>query len=167
MTLFADIAQMRKMLSNLDGCLTKAGSYASRRGFDASVLVQSRLAPDMFALVRQVQAACDSAKYAAARTAGKEPPVHPDTEQTLEELRARVASVESYLDSFAPADFAGADSRTVSLPRWEGKSMTAQDYFCQHALPNFYFHLAMAYAILRHNGVDLGKRDYLGDLRFR
>lgn len=158
---------MNKLLSNLDACLGKAIAHASAKKFDPNVLLQSRLAPDMFPLLRQIQTACDTAKFAAARTAGREPPSHPDDEQTIEDARKRIATVRSYLDTFAEADFAGAEARVVRLPRWEGKSMTATDYFIEHGLPNFFFHLTTAYALLRHNGVDVGKRDYLGALSLR
>jgi hypothetical protein len=125
------------------------------------------LAPDQFAFARQVQTACDTVKLAASRLTGKEAPSQPDTEQTLDELRARVRSVVAYLDGFSEKDFEGAAARTVTQPRWEGKTMTGADYFLEHALPNFFFHLTHAYAILRHNGVSLGKRDYLGTLTQR
>jgi hypothetical protein len=166
-TTYAIVLEMKKLLRNLDGCLEKGVAHATAKKFDPGVLLQSRLAPDMFPLVRQIQSACDHAKFAAARTAGKDPPSHPDTEQTMQEARTRIATVVEYLDGFGAADFEGADSRTVSLPRWEGKSMTATEYFAEFALPNFFFHLTTAYAILRHNGVDVGKRDYLGALPLR
>ncbi len=95
---------------------------------------------------------------------GKEAPSQADTEQTLDELRARVKTVIAYLDGFSAKDFEGTDTRTVTQPRWEGKTMTGKDYFFEHVQPNFYFHLAHTYAILRHNGVPVGKKDYLGAL---
>jgi hypothetical protein len=158
---FASVTQLRKMLGNLDGWLRKAEAHAKAKSFDPNVLLASRLAPDQYPLVRQVQAACDGAKFAAARLATKEPPKHPDTEQTMDELHARIASVTSYLGTFAEKDFDGAEARIVKLPR-EGKGMVGSDYLVEVALPNFYFHVNHAYAILRHNGVDLGKNDYLG-----
>jgi uncharacterized protein len=167
MTLYPVVLEMKKLLENMGGWLDKAESHAAEKGYDANVLLQSRLAPDMFPLVRQFQNACDNAKFAAAFTTGKEPPAHPDTEQTMDEVRARIATVIAYLDGFTAEDFEGTDSRTVRRPRWEGKSMTATDYFLEHAVPNFFFHLTTVYAILRHNGVELGKRDYLGRLNFR
>jgi hypothetical protein len=167
MVIYTLVLEMKKLLRSLDGCLEKSVAYAATKKFDPNVLLQSRLAPDMFPLIRQIQATCDQAKYAAARTTGKEAPSHPDTETTVDEARKRIAAVVSYLDGFQKADFDGLDGRTVSLPRWEGKSMTALDYFAEHAQPNFFFHLAMSYAILRHNGVDVGKRDYLGQLSLR
>jgi len=165
--IYSIVLEMKKLLRNADGWLTKAVAYGAAKNFDPNILLQSRLAPDMFPLVRQIQGACDQAKYAAARTAGKEPPAHPDNEQTIDDLRKRIASVAAYLETFNKADFEGAANRSVSLPRWEGKSMTATDYLTEHALPNFFFHLTTAYAIFRHNGVDVGKRDYLGALSLR
>jgi len=156
------ISEMKTLLRTIDAWLDKASEHAKAKGYDVNLLLQSRLAPDMFPLVRQFQSACDHAKFAAARTAGKDPPRHPDTEQTIDEVRARVASVTTYLDGFTAKDFEGADARRVSMPRWEGKSMSGTDYLIEYALPNFFFHLTTAYAILRHNGVDLGKRDYIG-----
>ena len=167
MTLFPILLEMKKLLKNMGGWLDKAAAHAAAKGYKADSLLQARLAPDMFPLVGQFQAACDNAKFAAAFTTGKEPPAHPDTEQTFEEVRARIAAVVAYLDGFAAKDFEGTDSRTVVRPRWEGKSMTATDYFIEHAMPNFFFHLTTAYAILRHNGVDVGKRDYIGQISLR
>jgi uncharacterized protein len=167
MSIHAIVLEMKKLLRSLDSCLEKSVAYAATRKFDPSVLLQSRIAPDMFPLMRQIQATCDQAKYAAGRTANKEIPSHADTEQTMDEARQRIATVITYLDGFGPSDFQGADERTISLPRWEGKSMTAAAYFVEHAMPNFFFHLTTSYAILRHNGVDVGKRDYLGPLPYR
>jgi len=161
------ILEMKKLLRNLDGWLTKAAAHAEARKYDTAVLVQTRLVPDMFPFARQVQSACDSAKYAAARVSGKEPPSHPDTETTFPELSARIAKVVAYLDTFTADDFRDLEGRTITLPRWEGKSMTAIDYLVEHALPNFFFHVTTAYAILRQAGVEVGKRDYLGSLSLR
>ena len=167
MMLHASILETKKLLQNLDGWLTKAEAHAAAKKYDPNVLLQSRLAPDMFPLVRQIQGACDVAKLAAARVTGRDAPSHPDEEKTIDELRKRIASVVAYLSEFTAKDFEGAGDRTVSLPRWEGKSMTATDYFLEHGQPNFFFHVTMAYALLRHNGVDVGKRDYLGQLTMR
>jgi hypothetical protein len=160
------ILEMKKLLQGVEGWLDKTVAFAATKKFDPNTLLQARIAPDMFPFVRQVQSACDSAKYAASRTAGKEPPAHPDTETTIEELKKRVASVVAYLDTFKESDFDGSDDRRVSLPRWEGKEMTGTMYLVQHAMPNFFFHLTTSYAILRHNGVDVGKRDYLGTMQY-
>ena len=159
--------QMKKQLGQLDKWLATAATFAEQKKFDPGVFLGLRLAPDQFSFVRQVQGVCDVAKVAAARLSGKEAPSHPDTEQTLDELRARVVKVIAYLDGFTAKDFEGAATRTVSQPRWEGRVMSGADYFREHALPNFFFHLTHAYAILRHNGVDIGKRDYLGQLSLR
>jgi len=164
MLIHAIVLEMKKMLGNLGACLEKASAYAAVKKFDPSVLLQSRLAPDMFSLMRQIQAACDQAKYTAARAAGKDPPSHPDNEQTMEDARKRIATVIAYLDSFAAKDFEGAETRKITLPRWEGKSMTGESYVMENMLPNFFFHVTMAYGILRHNGVDVGKRDFVGQL---
>lgn len=156
--------QWSKSLAQLAKWLDAAREFGVERGFDSNVFCGQRLAPDQFTFARQVQATCDLAKLAAARLAGREAPSHPDTEQTLDELSARVAAVIKYLASFSAADFEGAAERKISQPRWEGKWMRGDDYFLEHAQPNFYFHLTHAYAILRHNGVNVGKRDYLGSL---
>lgn len=163
----ASIKQMSKMLGNLDRWLEKGIAHAEAKKFDPNVLLAARLAPDQFSFVQQVQAACDSPKFGAARLSGKEPPKHPDTEKTIEELRARIKSVIAYLDGFSAADFAGADERVLTLQALGGNSIAAPDYLLEFVTPNFYFHVAHAYAILRHNGVDLGKRDYIGSLDFR
>jgi hypothetical protein len=167
MAIYPFILEFKKLLTNLDGWLDKTVASATARKFDPNTLLQARLAPDMFPLLRQIQAVCDQVKYAAGRTAGKDQPSHPDTEQTIDELRARIAKVRDYLDGFTAADFEGADDRRVTTPRWEGKSMSAAEYFVQHATPNVFFHLSMTYAILRHNGVDVGKRDFLGPMPLR
>jgi hypothetical protein len=159
--------QMNKMLGQLDKWLEAAGTYAQTKSFDPNVFVGLRLSPDQFAFARQVQTACDTAKLAAARLSGKDAPSHADTETTLDELRTRVQTVIKYLDGFTAQDFAGAATRSVTQPRWEGKTMTGADYFLEHAVPNFFFHLTHSYAILRHNGVNIGKRDYLGALTMK
>jgi hypothetical protein len=161
---FETVTQMKKMLGQLDNWLEKAAAFAQTKKFDTTVYLTLRLAPDQFAFARQVQTACDTAKLVAARLTGKEAPSHPDTEQTLDELRARVRAVVAYLEGFSAKDFDGAESRVITQPRWEGKVMSGRDYFLEHGLPNFFFHLTHAFAILRHNGVDVGKRDYLGPL---
>jgi len=160
-------SQMKKQLGQLTKWLDAAEAHAKEKSFDSAVYATLRLAPDQFALARQIQITCDTAKLGASRVTGKEAPSQADTEQTLEELRARVNSVITYLSGFSAKDFEGSDTRTVTQPRWEGKVMTGADYFVEHVLPNFYFHLAHTYAILRHNGVNIGKRDYLGPLTQR
>jgi len=155
-------SQMKKQLGHLDKWLGSAAEYAKSKSFDPNVLASLRLAPDQFPLTRQVQICCDTVKLAASYLSGKPAESQPDTEQTLEELQIRIRSTITYLDGFGAQDFAAAATQVVSQPRWKGEWMTGADYFIQHAIPNFYFHLTTAYAILRHNGVNLGKRDYLG-----
>ena len=164
---YATFCQMKKMLGQLDKWLDTAATYAQTKSFDPNLFLEFRLAPDQFAFARQVQVTCDTVKLAAFRLAGKEAPVQADSEKTLDELRARVRSVITYLDGFTAKDFDAAGTRVISQPRWEGKVMTGADYFLEHAVPNFFFHLSHVYAILRHNGVNVGKRDYLGALSLR
>jgi len=159
--------QFKKELTQVDLWLDMAAEFAKTKSFDVNTLLTARLAPDQFPLVRQIQTACDTAKLACARVTGKDAPSHPDTETTVEQLKARIASVLAYLNGFSAKDFEGADSRKVSQPRWEGKHMLANEYFVEHALPNFFFHLSHTYAILRHNGVPLGKKNFLGTLSLR
>jgi hypothetical protein len=159
--------QMKKQLGLIEKWLDMATAFSKTKSFDPNVFVGFRLAPDQFPFSRQIQIACDTAKVGASRLANKEAPSHPDTEQTLDELRARVRTTIAYLDTFTEKDFDGAATRTVTQPRWEGKHMKGADYFLEHVVPNFFFHLSHVYAILRHNGVDVGKRDYLGPLSLR
>jgi hypothetical protein len=161
------VGQMKKQLGQLDAWLQAAAKFAQAKSFDPDVFIGLRLAPDQFAFARQVQSTCDVAKLIAARLAGKDAPKHEDSEKTLDELRARVQSVISYLDGFTARDFEHAATRVVTQPRWEGKTMSGANYFLEHGQPNFFFHLMTTYAILRHNGVDIGKRDYLGPLTFQ
>jgi hypothetical protein len=155
-------SQMKKQLGQLDKWLGTAAEYAKAKSFDPNVFPTLRLAADQFPLARQVQICCDTVKLAASYLTGKPAESQPDTEQTIEELQARVRSIIAYLDGFSAQDFAKAATSVVSQPRWKGEWMSGADYFVQHAIPNFYFHLTTAYAILRHNGVSVGKRDYLG-----
>lgn len=164
---FETFSEFKRMLGHIDAWLEAAVAHGRAKSFDPNVLVSARLAPDQFPLVRQVQSACDTAKLAAVRLTGKEAPKHPDTEQNIDELRARLRSVLEFLNGVTAKDFEGAATRVVQNPRWEGKVMTGADYFIEHAIPNFFFHTVHVYAILRHNGVSLGKSDYLGKLNLR
>jgi hypothetical protein len=155
-----------KYLRSAGRWLDKAEAHAKEKKFDPEVLMQARLAPDQFPLLRQLTAACDSAKWAAAKLAGRQGPSHPDTEVTLAELRARLSTVISYLETFRKEDYAGAEERLCQHAWMEGKSVRGAHYICEFALPNFFFHMTSAYQILRHNGVPLGKPDYLGRLTF-
>jgi uncharacterized protein len=159
--------QMKKMLGNVEKWLDAAEAFAKTKSFEPNTFLDLRLVVDQFPFVRQVQSACDTAKLAAARLTGKEAPSHPDTEKTLGELKTRVQAVITYLGGFSAKDFEGAATRVITQPRWEGKVMSGADYFNQHAVPNFYFHTTHAYAILRHNGVNVGKKDFLGSLNLR
>jgi hypothetical protein len=164
---YESFCQMKKMLGQLDKWLDAATTFAKDKKFDPNAFLGFRLAPDQFAFAKQVQTCVDTAKLSAARLTGKDAPKHEDTEKTMEELHARVQAVIAFLDGLTAKDFEGAETRVVSQPRWEGKVMSGGDYFLEHAQPNFFFHLMTAYAILRHNGVTVGKRDYLGALTLR
>ena len=163
------VPQFTKMLGNLVALLDEAEKFAAEKKFETSVLMQSRLAPDQFNLMKQIQTACDTAKLGAARLAGveKDAPVHDDKEQTLAEAKARIQSVIAYLKTFTPASFAKSAEHRISQPRWAGKTLSGQEFLIQHVIPNFYFHVAASYAILRHNGVGIGKKNYLGDMPYR
>ena len=153
-----------KMLKNVDQWMDKAEAHAKAKSFETDVLAQARLAPDQYSFVRQVQSACDQAKYAAAYLGNKQPPSHPDTEQTFAELRQRIQKCLTFVESVQAKDLAGAEERKVS-PAWlGGRWLRGDDYMVNVAIPNFFFHVTTAYAILRHNGVDLGKMDFVGTL---
>jgi hypothetical protein len=162
MDAFTTVAQFAKMLENLDRWLAAGVTYAGQKQFEPDVLATARLAPDQYELIRQVQAACDAAKYAAAYLTGDKAPSHPDTEKTIAELRARIATCVAYVRGVAAARYAGWPERRVA-PAWlGGKWMRGDDYLTAVGIPNFYFHVTTAYAILRHNGVPLGKLDFIG-----
>ena len=164
---YESFLQMKKILGQINTWLDKAEAYAKEKSFEPNLYLSFRLAPDQLAFARQIQIACDTAKLGASRLTGKEAPSHADNEQTLDELRVRIRSVISYLDGYSEKDFEGSSTRSITQPRWEGKVMTGKDYFFEHVQPNFYFHASHTYAILRHNGVPVGKRDYLGALSQR
>jgi hypothetical protein len=153
-----------KTLRNLDQWMEKAAAHAKAKNFEVDVLVQARLAPDAYAFDRQVQSACDQAKYAAAYLGGRPAPSHPDTEKTFDELRQRIKKCLAFVESVPAKDLARAADRKVAPPWLGGRWLRGDDYVIHVALPNFFFHATMAYAILRHNGVDLGKMDFVGTL---
>ena len=161
----ASIPPLVHTLKNLDGILAKAAAHAEARKIDPSVLISSRLYPDMFALARQVQIASDTAKGCGARLAGQEPPKYEDTEASFPELSARIQKTVAYLETLKPESIDGSEERTITL-KLRNTSITFQGmrYLLNFVLPNFYFHATTAYAILRHNGVELGKPDFLGKL---
>lgn len=159
----ASIPQLKHMLGSLSTILTQAAQYASDKKIDPSVLLQSRLYPDMFPLVRQVQIATDQAKGCAARLAGIEIPKFEDTEASFEELQARINKTLAFLDTVTPAQLEGSENRDIVLQLHERKlEFKGQAYLLGWVLPNFYFHVTTTYAILRHNGLAVGKRDFLG-----
>ena len=151
------------MLRNLSTVLDKGAAHAAARGFDPAVLLQSRLAPDMFPLTRQVQIASDAAKFGVARLTGAEAPKQADDETSFEQLKARIEATRAFVTGVPAAAFEGADTRRVEVPtRAATYAFDGRTFLLHWAMPNFYFHVVTAYDILRHNGVDIGKRDYLG-----
>jgi hypothetical protein len=159
----ASVPRFAQMLRNLSAILAKAQAHCEARKIDPLVLTSARLYPDMFPLARQVQIACDSAKGAAARLAGVEAPKHEDTEKTFEELQARIGRTLDFIASVKPAQIDGSEEREVVLKlRGRDVPFKGVQYLLGFAWPNFYFHVTTAYAILRHNGVELGKADFLG-----
>lgn len=161
------IPQFTKMLHNLSLILDKASVNATERKFEMDVLMTARLAPDQFTFSRQIQIACDTAKLYAARLSGKEAPLDEDKETTLPEIKARIEKTIGFLNSVKAADFKDAEEKHITQPRWEGKYLTGFEYATQHAIPNIYFHITTAYSILRHNGIPVGKKDYLGEMPFK
>lgn len=153
-----------KALTNLKGILTKGKAFAALQKIDEQTLIDARLAPDMFPLVRQVQIASDNAKAVTAGLAGVERPVMPDTETTFDQLIERCEATIAFLETLKPEQFERAETKMIPFPYVEGKVMTGEETLLQSNLPNFFFHVTVAYAILRHKGVPLGKADYLGDL---
>ena len=149
-------------LGNLSWVLEKGATNAAQRKFDPNVLLAARLAPDMLPLTRQVQIACDLAKNSVARLAGQEPPRFEDTETSIEQLRTRIARTVDFLRSVPASSFEGAETRDIKVPAGERTlEFKGLDFLQRWALPNVFFHVTTAYDILRHNGVDLGKRDFL------
>jgi hypothetical protein len=159
----ASIPQLQRMLGNLANILETAERWAEAKKIDPAVLLNLRLAPDMFPLKRQVQIATDSAKGCAARLAGVEVPSYPDSEETFAELQARLQKTLDFIGSFTPAQIDGSEDRQIVLnfPSMELK-FSGRDYLFQFVQPNFYFHVTTAYTILRHNGLEIGKMDYIG-----
>jgi hypothetical protein len=152
-----------RMLGNLAGILEKAAEHCAARKIDPAALIRFRLYPDMFDFARQVQVACDHARNGAARLAGVEAPELEKTEQSFAELIERVRKTIAYLESLRPEQFDTAETREIAIKRGETiVTYAGLDYLLHRVLPNFYFHVTTAYAILRHNGVELGKRDYIG-----
>ena len=159
----ASAPRLANMLRNLDAILTRAQAHATAKKIDPAVLLGARLFPDMLPFVKQVQIATDHAKGCVARLAGVEVPKFEDTEQSFEELRARIARIIAFVESFSATQIDGSEERDIAL-KAGGQEMSFKGltYLLGYAMPNFYFHLVTAYNILRHNGVEIGKRDYIG-----
>lgn len=159
----ASLPVFRTMLGNLSHLLEKGQANAQARKFDPQVLVTYRLAPDMLPFSRQIQIACDAAKNGVARISGVEAPRFEDNEATFEELRARIAKTLAWLDTVPAEKLDGTEDKEITFPvgRESTRTMKGEAYLKHWVLPNLFFHVTTAYAILRHNGVDLGKADYL------
>ena len=154
-----------RMLRQHDGWLDKAEAHAAAKKFEPAVYLGTRLAPDMLPFTQQIQIACDTAKFCVARLAGIEGPKFDDNETTLDELRQRIRKTIDYVQSVPAAQIDGSDEREISVPRRAGPlAMKGETYLKHFVLPNFFFHVTTAYALLRHNGVELGKSDFLGGL---
>jgi hypothetical protein len=161
----ASVPVFVRMLTNLKNILGKGSALAQSKKIEESVLLNARLFPDMFPLTRQVHIATDFARGTGARLAGSEPPAYEDTEKTFAELISRVDRTIEYLGTLKPGQVDGSEEREIVRPiRGEPKKFSGINYLLQFALPNFYFHMTAAYAILRHNGVELGKADFIGAL---
>lgn len=159
----ASVPVFRQILTSLGDILSKAETHAAERKIDPNALLQARLFPDMFALARQIQIAADFAKGACARLAGAEVPKYEDTEQSFADLRARLDKTIAFIDSLPKAQIVGSETREVQTSAGpNSKTFTGQVYLTHYALPQFFFHATTAYAILRHNGVEVGKRDFMG-----
>jgi uncharacterized protein len=161
------VSQCTRMLRNIGSWLDKAEKHAAAKTFDVNILMTDRLAPDMKPFIYQVQSACDYVKGAAAWLSGQVPPKHEDNEQAIGDARARIQKTVAFAESVSEAQYAGASNRKVSLlSAASGEHLGGKDYLLQITIPNVYFHVATAYAILRHNGVDIGKMDFLGPVNW-
>ncbi|NCT68646.1 MAG: DUF1993 domain-containing protein [Rhodanobacteraceae bacterium] len=160
----ASVPVFRQMLGSLADLLSKAEAHVLERKIEPAALLQARLYPDMFPLVRQVQIASDFAKSVSARLAGVDVPAYDDTEQSFDELKARVAKTLAFIGGLDAAAFAGSEQREIVLRPGTPKERTldGQSYLLHYGLPQFFFHVTTVYALLRHNGVEIGKRDYMG-----
>ena len=160
----SSVPVFKQMLGGLSDMLTKAEAHAAARAIDPAALLQARLFPDMFPMLRQARVACDFAKSVSARLAGVEVPAFEDTEQTFADLHARIAKTLAFIDSLTPEQFEGAGTREIVTQAGtpKEKRFSGQSYLLNYGLPHFFFHVTTAYAILRHNGVEVGKKDYVG-----
>ena len=162
----ASVPVFRQMLGSLKSLLATADAHATARNIEPGALLQARLYPDMFALLRQVQIATDFAKGACARLAGAEVPSQPDTEQTFAELQTRIDATLAFIDNLPAADFDAAATREIVLRPGTPKEVrfAGERYLLHYALPQFFFHVTTAYALLRHNGVEVGKKAFMGSV---
>ncbi len=152
-----------KLLNGLAGCLKKAAAHYGEKKYDEASLLGYRLYPDMFHFAKQVQAATDHARAGAARLAGQEPPKFEDSEKSLAELIARVEKTVAFLGTIRPEQIEGSEDKTITLKMRDRElSFKGAQFLFNQSMPNFYFHTSMAYAIMRHNGVEIGKRDFMG-----
>jgi uncharacterized protein len=159
----ASVPMFVRMLTNLSRFIEKAEAHAQAKKFDPAVYLVSRLAPDMLPFTRQVQIACDTAKFCIARLGGVDAPKHEDNEASLGDLKARIAKTLAFIQSVPAEQIAGTEDKDINVPRRDGVMVMKGEAYLKHfATPNFYFHVTTAYALLRHNGVELGKGDYLG-----
>lgn len=160
----ASVPVFTQMLGALDGVLAKAQAHAAAKNIEPDALLQARLFPDMFALVRQVQIACDFARGVTARLAGVDVPKTDDSEKTFAELRTLIASTQAFLAGTKPAQIDGQETREIVLRPGtpKEKRLTGQSYLLAYGLPQFFFHVSTVYGLLRHSGVEIGKRDYMG-----
>ncbi|HET7792185.1 MAG TPA: DUF1993 domain-containing protein [Rhizobacter sp.] len=159
----ASVPVFVRKLGSLSKWIDKAEAHAQAKKFDGAVYLAARLAPDMLPFTKQVQIACDTAKFCVARLAGVDAPKHEDNETTLAQLKERIASTLAFVQSVPEAKINGSDDKDISVPRRDGVlAMKGEAYLDHYALPNFYFHVTTAYGLLRHNGVELGKGDFLG-----
>ncbi len=162
----ASVPVFVRMLGNLDAWITKAEAHALAKKFDAAVYLGTRLAPDMLPFTKQIQIACDAAKFGVARLAGVESPKFEDNEASLAELRERIAKTVAFVQSVPAQQIDGTEAKDIVVPRRDGSMTLKGEFYLKHfVMPNFYFHITTAYALLRHNGVELGKGEFLGSLQ--
>jgi hypothetical protein len=163
----ASVPVFIRMFANMTTWLDKAETHAQAKKFEPSVYLTARLAPDMLPFVRQIQITSDTVKFAVARLAGIEAPKFEDDETSFDELRARIAKTVAFIESVPADQIDGTEEKEIALPRRDGTLMIKGELYLKHfVLPNFYFHMTTTYALLRHNGVELGKKDFLGALKF-
>jgi len=160
----ASVPVFKQMLNSLSDVLSKAETHVAEKKIDPNALLQARLYPDMFPLIRQIQIASDFAKGVTARLAGVDVPAYEDNEQGFADLKARVAKTLAFIDSIQPEQIDGSEQREIVTQAGtpKEKRFTGQSYLINYGLPHFFFHVTTAYALLRHNGVEVGKRDYIG-----